>query len=293
MSRAARSAGAGPARLLRSVDPCDGRLIASHSTLDGPAVERRLARAVGAVGPWAERTPDERAALLGALADGLEERRDKLALLVTSEMGKRLGEARAEVDKCAWACRYYAEHASAWLADEPVETAATASWVSYRPLGVLLAVMPWNFPLWQVFRCVAPALAAGNAIVLKHASNVSLCALAIDSLCRDSGLPPGVVQTLLIDSTRVEALVTDPRIAAVSVTGSEAAGRAVAASAGRALKKCVLELGGSDPFVVLDDADLGVAVEAAANSGFFATGQRCTASSRIIVTEGIHDRFVA
>jgi succinate-semialdehyde dehydrogenase / glutarate-semialdehyde dehydrogenase len=212
---------------------------------------------------------------------------------MTEEMGKPIGAAVAEARKCARACRWYAENAARLLADEEVETDARRSFVRYEPLGVVLAVMPWNFPFWQVFRFAAPALASGNAGLLKHASNVPGCALAIEELLAEAGAPEGTFQTLLIGSDRVESLIADPRVRAATLTGSEPAGRAVAEAAGRHLKKTVLELGGSDPFSVLADADLGAAVATAVKARTINNGQSCIAAKRFLVAEEIGDRFEA
>jgi succinate-semialdehyde dehydrogenase/glutarate-semialdehyde dehydrogenase len=208
-------------------------------------------------------------------------------------MGKLYREAQAEIDKCALVCDYYAEQGSAFLQDELLPSDASRSLVCYQPLGVVLAVMPWNFPFWQVFRFAVPALVAGNAGVLKHASNVPQCALAIESVFRQAGLPEGCFRTLMISAAQVKGVIEDPRIAAVTLTGSEPAGRQVAATAGGVLKKCVLELGGSDPFIVLEDADLERAVEQAVASRFMNSGQSCIAAKRFILLESIADDFVA
>jgi succinate-semialdehyde dehydrogenase/glutarate-semialdehyde dehydrogenase len=208
------------------------------------------------------------------------------------EMGKPLVQGKAEVEKCAWVCDYYAEHAAAFLADEAAETDASRSYVSFRPLGVVLAVMPWNFPLWQVFRFAAPALMAGNAGVLKHASNVVGCALAIEAVFREAGFPADLFRTLVIGSKLVRDVIEAPEIRAVTLTGSGPAGRAVAAAAGGALKKTVLELGGSDPYVVLEDADLGETVATCVNSRLINSGQSCIAAKRFIVVEAVLPEFL-
>jgi succinate-semialdehyde dehydrogenase/glutarate-semialdehyde dehydrogenase len=207
-------------------------------------------------------------------------------------MGKLHREARGEIEKCAWVCEYYADQGPGFLADEPIETDAGRSLVAYQPLGTVLAVMPWNFPFWQVFRFAAPALVAGNTGVLKHASNVPQSALAIEEVIRDAGLPADTFRTLMIRAADVDAVIDDPRIAAVTLTGSEPAGRAVASRAAANIKKSVLELGGSDPFIVLDDADVEQAVEAAATSRFLNNGQSCIAAKRFILTPGIAEDFV-
>jgi succinate-semialdehyde dehydrogenase/glutarate-semialdehyde dehydrogenase len=222
----------------------------------------------------------------------LRQRAEDLARLMTLEMGKPIREARAEIEKCAWVCEYYADEGAGFLADEPVESDAGRSFVAWQPLGTVLAVMPWNFPFWQVFRFAAPALVAGNTGLLKHASNVPQCALALEAIFADAGFPEGVFRTLMIESSRVATLIGDPRVHAVTLTGSEPAGRQVAATAGSHIKKSVLELGGSDPFVVLEDADLELAVEQAVTSRFLNTGQSCIAAKRFIVLAAVADDFV-
>ena len=217
----------------------------------------------------------------------------RFALNATREMGKPIGDAEAEVEKCAWACDFYAEHAEEFLADEHIASTATDSYIAYQPLGVVLAVMPWNFPYWQVFRFAAPALMAGNAGVLKHASNVTRCALDIEETFRESGFPAGTFTTLIVPGAEVKPLIADDRIAAVTITGSEPAGVSVASESGQALKKHVLELGGSDAFIVLADADLAAAAKTAAKARFQNAGQSCICGKRFIVEEAIYDRFVA
>jgi succinate-semialdehyde dehydrogenase/glutarate-semialdehyde dehydrogenase len=227
-----------------------------------------------------------------AAARELRARKDEYALTMTREMGKPIVQSEAEVEKCAVTCDYYAEHAEAFLAEQPRETDASRSYVRFDPLGVVLAVMPWNFPFWQVFRFAAPALMAGDAGVLKHASNVPRCALAIEEVFRRAGFPEGLFRTVLVGSGAVKGLIADPRIAAVTLTGSERAGRAVAQQAGHEIKKTVLELGGSDPFIVLADADLDVAARAAAEGRLINSGQSCIAAKRFIVVEPVADRFL-
>jgi succinate-semialdehyde dehydrogenase/glutarate-semialdehyde dehydrogenase len=221
----------------------------------------------------------------------LRQRNEDLARLMAIEMGKPLAQGRAEAEKCAWVCDYYGEHAANFLADEPISTDAGRSYVSYRPLGVVLAVMPWNFPLWQVFRFAAPGLMAGNAGVLKHASNVSGCALAIEDIFHGAGFPPALFRTLLVGSNRVAGLIEAPEIRGVTLTGSTPAGRAVAAKAGACLKKTVLELGGSDPYLILEDADLELAVETCVAARLMNGGQSCIAAKRFIVVEPVRKRF--
>ncbi len=276
----------------KSVNPATGKLIARHPPLDDAGIEAMLAAAATRAGHWAQASLAERCALLERLAGQLESVRDRLADLMMLEMSKLRREALAEVDKCAWVCRYYAEQAPRMLADKLVETDAARSLVVIQPLGVVLAIMPWNFPLWQVFRAAAPALAAGNVLLLKHASNVIGCGNAITRLFEDAGTPPGLFGHLAVGAARIADVIADPRVHAVTLTGSEAAGRAVAAAAGQALKKTVLELGGSDPFIVLEDADLDHTVEKAVLSRYMNCGQSCIAAKRFIVVDAIADDFV-
>jgi succinate-semialdehyde dehydrogenase/glutarate-semialdehyde dehydrogenase len=272
-----------------SINPADGALLRRIEDWDEARLDSTLGGVARAGAAWAGLPIEQRCERLRRLAAVLRARRDELAHLITLEMGKLIAEARAEVDKCALGCDYYAAHAAVFLRDEPVATEAGRSYVAYQPLGVVLAVMPWNFPFWQVFRFAAPALAAGNAVVLKHASNVPQCALAIETVFRAAELP---FATLMIGSGRIGRVIDDDRVRAVTLTGSEGAGRSIAAAAGAALKKCVLELGGSDAFVVLEDADLDRAVDAAVRSRFQNAGQSCIAAKRFIVAEACADRFV-
>ena len=280
---------------LRSVNPATGEELASFAGHTTAELDDALAGAAEAQRAWATTSFAERRRHLEAAARLLREDRDGLARLATLEMGKPIAEARAEVDKCAWSCEFYAARAEGFLADEPVETDALSSYVAYQPLGVVLAIMPWNFPWWQVLRFAAPALMAGNGALLKHSPNVPRCALAIEELFARAGFPEGLFRALLVDDASVtEAtgrLLADPRVGAVTLTGSERAGAAVGATAGRALKKCVLELGGSDPFLVLADADLALAAEAAARARFLNGGQSCIAAKRFIVEEPVADEF--
>ncbi|SFE58772.1 NAD-dependent succinate-semialdehyde dehydrogenase [Blastococcus tunisiensis] len=278
-----------------TVDPATGEPLARYPAQDVDAVLDVLAAVHAAQPAWAGRPVEDRAALVRAIGKQLRARADELAGLMTAEMGKPVGEARAEIEKSASACDYYADHGPGFLADRPVETGAQRSWVAAEPLGVVLAVMPWNFPYWQVLRFAAPTLLAGNTAVLKHSPNVTGCALAIEQVFRDAGLPEDVFRSIVVAEADVpevsRALVEDDRIAAVSLTGSERAGAAVAASAGRAIKKSLLELGGSDPFVVLADADLDVAVAGAVRSRFLNTGQSCLAAKRFVVHRSVAGEF--
>ena len=284
----------GTARL-RSVNPTTEEELATFEEHPAEELDRALAEADAAQQAWRRRSFGERARVLLEAARLLRERRPEYARLVTLEMGKPIAEAEAELDKCAWNCEFYAQQAEGLLADELVETQAQASYVAHQPLGVVLAIMPWNFPFWQVLRFAAPALMAGNAALLKHSPNVPQCALAIEQLLTAAGAPAGLFRTLLIGDASVgeatERLITDPRLSAVTLTGSERAGAAVGAAAGRALKKCVLELGGSDPFIVLADADLPNAAEQAVRARFSNAGQSCIAAKRFIVEQSVAEEF--
>ena len=277
---------------LESVNPATGEVIQTYQETSPRDVERILDAAVGAFQEWRRRPVAERAGPMRAAAGVLRQRRAIYAEAMTLEMGKPITQAEAEIDKCAWTCDHYADHGPAMLAEEPRVTEAARSYVRFDPLGVVLAVMPWNFPFWQVFRFAAPALMAGNGAVLKHASNVSRCALLVEEVFRDAGFPLGLFTTVLAGSPAVAGLIADPRIAAVTLTGSDGAGRQVGEQAGRALKKTVLELGGSDPFLVLADADLAAAAGAAADARLVNSGQSCIAAKRFIVAEPVADRFL-
>jgi succinate-semialdehyde dehydrogenase / glutarate-semialdehyde dehydrogenase len=277
---------------IESRNPATGELIATFPALSAEDVAERLERAADAFRGW-RRTPlQERAKRLDAMADLLEREAESLGRIMTLEMGKLLRAAREEVRKCARACRYYASHGAAFLADEDVKTEAARSYVRYEPVGPVFAIMPWNFPFWQVFRFAAPAVMAGNVVLLKHAPNVPQCALAIEALFRAAGFPDDVLQSLLIEVDRVPAILEDPRVRAVTLTGSDRAGRDVASRAGHALKKSVLELGGSDPFIVMPSADLERAVETAVTSRTLNAGQSCIAAKRFILAEPIADAFL-
>jgi succinate-semialdehyde dehydrogenase/glutarate-semialdehyde dehydrogenase len=275
-----------------STDPATGEVVATFAEHTPAEVEERLAGAAAAFVSWRGRPFAERARCLAGAAGLFEAQSQELASLLTAEMGKTLAAARAEVAKCALALRWSAANAERILAPESVASAAAESRVECEPLGPVLAVMPWNFPLWQVVRFAAPALMAGNCCLVKHASNVPRAAIALEDLFRRSGLPAGVYTNLLLSAGRVAAIVADDRVAAVTLTGSEAAGRAVAAAAGAALKKCVLELGGSDPFLVLDSADLGRAVPAAVAARVQNNGQSCIAAKRFVVVASRYEAFL-
>jgi succinate-semialdehyde dehydrogenase/glutarate-semialdehyde dehydrogenase len=279
---------------MESINPYDGSLVQRFEVWPEDRIERALEHAASAAHTWGAAAVMERCGYLAHVAEVLRSRRDSLAALITQEMGKLIAEARSEIEKCAWVCEHYAERAAEWLSDEPAATEASSSYVAYQPLGTVFAIMPWNFPFWQVFRFAAPALAAGNTGLLKHASNVPRCALAIEEVFSEAGAPKGVFQSLLVSSaeTHIRRLMEDPRVHAVTLTGSEAAGRRVAALAGSALKKAVLELGGSDAFVVLEDADLEQAARSAAAARFLNAGQSCIAAKRFIVVDEVGEEFV-
>ena len=275
-----------------SLNPTTNRVLQTHASWDAQRLAQALEKTRDAQQTWAQTSFARRAGILRDVALRLRAQRDQYAILITQEMGKPLREARAEVEKCVGVCEYYARHAEEFLRTEPVESDAGKSYVAYYPLGVVLAVMPWNFPFWQVFRAAAPALMAGNALLLKHAPNVPQCALAIETIFREGGLPEGVLTALMIEVGQVADVIASPHVHAVTLTGSEAAGRKVAACAGQHLKKCVLELGGSDPFIVLHDADMELAVNMAVASRFMNCGQSCIAAKRFIVVPQIADEFL-
>lgn len=277
--------------MIRSVSPYDGRVIGEYEESSPEQVESVIDTAARLQREWEEVSIAERARRMDRLAEILEERREQLAELMSDEMGKPLGQGRAEVDKCAWVCRHYAASTEKILSPRPIEADRTKSYVAYRPLGVVLAVMPWNFPIWQVFRFLAPALMGGNGGILKHASNVTGCGLAIDEMVVEAGFPDGLFRTLVLPSSRVDEVLEHPGIVAVTLTGSDPAGRAVAAKAGSLLKKTVLELGGSDPSIVLADADLQMAADTCAKARLINGGQSCIAAKRFIVEEPVVEEF--
>ena len=275
-----------------SLNPATNKILKSFISWDSHQLAEKLENTQRAQAVWRQSSYAQRATLMQRAAMLVREKRDELAALITQEMGKPIKEARAEVEKCASACDFYAVHTADFLKDEPAESDAGKSYISYPPLGTILAVMPWNFPMWQVFRFAAPALMAGNAGVLKHASNVPQCALAIEDIFRQSGFPEGLFTTLMIDVDLVSDAIASHAVQAVTLTGSEPAGRKVAAAAGQHLKKCVLELGGSDAFIVLHDADLEYASQMAVASRFLNCGQSCIAAKRFILVPEIAEEFV-
>lgn len=278
--------------LFTSTNPATGEILHTFPFWNSSQVESALAKTPDARTHWSAKDLHERAALISACAAVLRQGKEQFARLISLEMGKLKTEARHEIDKCAWVLEYFASHADEFLADEVVATEATHSVVVYQPLGTILAIMPWNFPFWQVFRATAPMLLAGNAVLLKHAPTVSGCALAIEQAFCDAGFPEGVFQTLLVGVDAVEGLLADSRVHGMTFTGSVRAGREVAQIAGFNLKKTVLELGGSDAFIVLEDADLEWTVAHAIASRFVNAGQSCIAAKRFIVIDSIADEFV-
>ncbi|HZO75493.1 MAG TPA: NAD-dependent succinate-semialdehyde dehydrogenase [Ktedonobacteraceae bacterium] len=276
---------------IQSINPATEEILETFELFNQAQINDALEQAYQARLSWRKTSFAERSALLHRLARYLRDRKEELARAATLEMGKPIVEAEAEIEKCAWNCDFYAENAEKFLADEHVKTNATESYISFQPLGVVLALMPWNFPYWQVFRFAAPAFMAGNVAVLKHASNVSRVALDIERIFRDCGLPEGAFRTVLVPGSQTDPLIADPRIAAVTLTGSEAAGISVAGNSGQHLKKHVLELGGSDAFIVLEDADLDGAAQMAVRARFQNTGQSCICAKRFIVVESVADVF--
>jgi succinate-semialdehyde dehydrogenase/glutarate-semialdehyde dehydrogenase len=279
--------------VIASINPATGEPVRLFDELTDAQLEAKLAGADHAYRAYRRTSFADRARWLRAAAEMLESGKDRIGRIMTLEMGKPIAAARAEAAKCAWACRYYAENGERLLAEELVEASPGRNSIRYRPIGPVLAVMPWNFPFWQVFRFAAPALMAGNVGLLKHASNVPQCALEIEDIIRRAGFPPHVFQTLLIGSRRVERVIDDPRVMAATLTGSEPAGAQVAARAGHRIKKTVLELGGSDPFIVMPSANLNRAVRAAVDARVINNGQSCIAAKRFLVDARIYAEFEA
>ncbi len=277
----------------KSINPATEESIAEHAPHSAAQIDAKLQAAAAGFASWRHTDFEERTALMQTAAGLLRSRKGTLASLIAAEMGKPIVEAESEVEKCAGACEYFAAHARAMLASEVIQSDAVRSCVRYEPLGAVLAIMPWNFPFWQVFRFAAPHLMAGNVGVLKHAPNVIGCARAIVKIFTDAGFPTGVFSTLVVDTAAIKSMLEHPAIVAVTLTGSERAGRAVAAQAGAALKKAVLELGGSDPFLVLADADISKVATAAAKARCVNAGQSCIAAKRFIVDSSIADEFEA
>ncbi|MCP5103651.1 MAG: NAD-dependent succinate-semialdehyde dehydrogenase, partial [bacterium] len=276
---------------MEAINPTTGEIIKTYPTLTGKEVEEIIQSCHDTYQSWRNTSFEHRSKLMKKAAQVLRDNRDQYAELMTLEMGKTLKEGRAEIEKCSWVCDYYAENAEDFLKREPVQTDAANSFVTFQPIGVVLAVMPWNFPFWQVWRFAAPALMAGNVGILKHASNVPGCALAIEEVFKKAGFPENTFRTLLIGSRQVAAVIENPKIMAATLTGSTPAGKAVASKAGEMLKKTVLELGGSDAYVVLEDADLEDTVNTCVYSRLINAGQSCIAAKRFIVVESIKEKF--
>ena len=279
--------------LYRTLDPTTGELLETFKTASEPEIADALSTARGAFAPWRRRPLAERVAVLEQAAEVLEESIDELALMMAIEMGKPLAQGRGEVSKCAWVCRYYVQHAGEMLAPRTAESDGSEAWIRYEPLGPILAIMPWNFPLWQVFRFAAPALAAGNVALLKHAPNTPRCAVAIERIWRQAGAPNHVFQNLFLSNEQAARVIQAPEVRGVTLTGSTRAGREVAAIAGRALRPMVMELGGSDPFLVFADADIDRAVQQAVGSRCLNSGQSCIAAKRFLVEASVYDDFLA
>jgi len=276
---------------IASINPATGETLREFSALSAEQIEQQLQLAADTFKTYRRTSFADRSRMMARAAEILETEKQELGKLMTTEMGKPLKAAIGEAEKCAWVCRYYAENAERHLADQVVETNAKKSYVLFQPIGPVLAVMPWNFPFWQVFRFAAPALMAGNVGLLKHASNVPQCALAIEEIFRRAGFPEGAFQSLLVGSDAVEKILSDPRVAAATLTGSEPAGRSVASIAGKEIKKTVLELGGSDPFIVMASADFDTAVTTAVKARTINNGQSCIAAKRFIVAADIYNNF--
>jgi len=278
--------------MIKSINPTTGKIFKTYESHSEKGVEKIINSVDRSWHHWRLTSFSQRAIYMQNLSTLLRSKKDDLALLMAIEMGKVVREGVSEIEKCAWVCEYYAQNAESFLENETIKTEAFHSFISYQPLGTILAVMPWNFPFWQVFRFLAPTLMAGNTAVLKHASNVPGCAVAIEELIREAGFPENVFRTLLIGSSQVENVIRHPAIKAVSLTGSTPAGKSVAAIAGSVLKKCVLELGGSDPYIILKDANLEAAAKICATSRLLNAGQSCIAAKRFIVVNDVYSEFL-
>lgn len=277
--------------MIQSINPANLQLIKTYHSMLPSEVNNIIDLTADAFEKWKETSFGHRSNLMMKAAQVLKAKREEYSELMTLEMGKPISQSKAEVEKCAWVCEYYADNAEKFLKDELIQTDASKSFVTYQPLGTVLAVMPWNFPFWQVFRFAAPGLMAGNAGILKHASNVSGCALAIEEVFREAGFPENLFRTILVPSSQMEAVIKNKKIKAVTLTGSVTAGKAVAKTAGSVLKKTVMELGGSDPYIILEDADLEMASETCVNARLINGGQSCIAAKRFIIVEKVYDQF--
>mgnify|MGYP000604470428 CR=1 FL=1 len=277
---------------MKMINPADGELIEEYEQMDDDSLDTIASDAATAQEKWRRNSFYERSLLLQRAAELLEENKEKYAKLMAREMGKPLAQGKSEIEKCAWVCNYYADNTKDFLEEEVIKSDAGKSYVTFNPLGTVLAIMPWNFPFWQLFRFGAPALMAGNAVILKHAPNVTGCALAIEDLMHEAGIPDDLFRTVTADVNQTQDLIKNPDVAAVTLTGSTRAGKAVASTAGSVLKKTVLELGGSDPYLILDDADVEKAAETCVTSRLINSGQSCVAAKRLIAVEDIYDEFL-
>lgn len=278
---------------MKTINPATGEIIKEYSEMSFSEVSGIIQKANTAQKQWKKNSYTERSAFLNKIAQLLKDRKEELGELMSEEMGKPLAESKGEIEKCAWVCEYYADNAEEFLKDDPVETDASKSYVTFNPLGTVLSIMPWNFPFWQLFRFAAPALMAGNAIILSHSENVTGCALEIEELIHDSGISTDLFRTILVENDNMKAVIQHEGIAAVTLTGSTRAGKIVASQAGEALKKTVLELGGSDPSIIFEDADIKQAAESCVNSRLLNSGQSCIAAKRFVIVEKIYDEFVS
>lgn len=277
---------------LRSINPANGELIKNYEDINSQELDELLRKVDETQQNWVRVPFSERARKMKKAANILRDQAEEFARVMADEMGKPISQGKSEAEKCAWVCDYYAENAEEILKDLPIETDALKSYVHYQPMGVVMAIMPWNYPFWQVFRFAAPALMAGNAGVLKHSENVTGCALAIEKIFQDAGFPENIFRTLLISRDKAKDVIEHPAVKAVTLTGSTRAGKIVASQAGAALKKTVLELGGSDPYVVLEDADLDAAINTCVTSRLLNSGQSCIAAKRFVVVEKVYDEFI-
>lgn len=277
---------------MKTINPASGEFIEEYDQMDDDALDAIAQDAVTAQEKWRRNSFYERSLLMQRIAELLEENKEKYAKLMAREMGKPLAQGKSEIEKCAWVCNYYADNTKDFLGEEAIKSDGSKSYVTFNALGTVLAIMPWNFPFWQLFRFGAPALMAGNAVILKHAPNVTGCALAIEDLMHEAGIPDDLFRTVIADVDQTQSLIKNPNIAAVTLTGSTRAGKAVASTAGSVLKKTVLELGGSDPYLILDDADIEKAAEICVTSRLINSGQSCVAAKRLIAVEDIYDEFI-
>lgn len=276
---------------MKTINPTNGEIIKEYSEMSFSEVSGIIEKANTAQNQWKNHSYAERSAYMNEISKLLKDRKQELGELMSTEMGKPLAQSVGEVEKCAWVCEYYAENAAKFLADDYVKTEASKSYVTFNPLGTVLSIMPWNFPFWQLFRFAAPALMAGNAVILSHSENVTGCALEIEKLIQDSGISSDLFRTILVENDNMKPVIQHVGIAAVTLTGSTRAGKIVASQAGEALKKTVLELGGSDPSIILADADIKEAAKSCVNSRFLNSGQSCIASKRFVIVEEIYDEF--